>query len=106
MSVDYIVIGRRIRELRKASGCTQAILASKCEISTSFMGHIERGSRIASLETLVKISNELRVSLDGLVLGLDGPVTSIHTTKKMRILNDIMRVLNEHSDEWLRGGEA
>ncbi len=103
MALDYRAMGIRIRQLRKQAHLTQADLAKDVGISTSFMGHIERGTRIASLETLVGLGDELEVSLDALVTGLDrGPVDSANTTAKMRVLNDVMRVLNEHADEWYR----
>lgn len=102
MSLDYRAMGSRVRQLRKQNQLTQAELAKRVGISTSFLGHIERGTRIASLETLVGLSDMLDVSLDAIVIGMDtGPVMSGNTTAKMRVLNDVMRVLNEHSDEWL-----
>ena len=58
----YEDLGRRIREQRKLARMTQEELAEKSEISNSFLGHIERGSRKASLDTLVKICNALKVS--------------------------------------------
>ena len=64
--MDYESLGMRIRRARKAAGMTQADLAEKLGISTSFLGHIERGTRKASLDTLVKMANELGVSLDSL----------------------------------------
>ena len=103
MSMDYHAMGGRIRQLRKQYRMTQAELAEKVGISTSFMGHIERGTRIASLETLVSLSETLEVSLDEIVTGISSStISSSNTTAKMRMLNDVMRVLNEHSDEWLR----
>lgn len=103
MSLDYHSMGLRIRQLRKQHRLTQAELAQQVGISTSFMGHIERGTRIASLETLVGLSEQLNVSLDALVMGMDSPpAVSGNVTAKMRMLNDVMRVLNDHSDEWLR----
>lgn len=101
--MDYQAMGLRIRELRKQQHFTQAVLAERVGISTSFMGHIERGTRIASLETLVHLSEALDVSLDTMVTGKDdGILPSGNATTKMRMLNDVMRVLNEHADEWLR----
>jgi len=75
----YEALGRRIREQRKKAKMTQEALAEKAEISNSFMGHIERGTRKASLDTLVKICNALKVSpgvllqdsLDDGLLGAD-----------------------------------
>ena len=59
--MDYEAMGARIRALRKRNGLTQAQLAEAVHISTSFMGHIERGTRIASLDTLVRLSQVLDV---------------------------------------------
>lgn len=62
MIVDYKDMGARIRTLRKAAKMTQEDLAEQVGISASFMGHLERGSRIASLETLVALCNVLDVT--------------------------------------------
>ena len=60
--VNYTDFGQRVRASRRALGLTQEELAEKVGISASFMGHIERGSRVASLETLVALCNVLQVS--------------------------------------------
>jgi len=57
--MDYINLGRRVKNLRRAQHMTQEDLAEKLGISASFLGHIERGTRIASLETLVKLCQVL-----------------------------------------------
>ena len=43
---------------------TQEQLAEQAGISLSFLGHIERGTRKASLDTLVGIANALKISTD------------------------------------------
>lgn len=60
--VNYQDLGLRVRDARKAKHLTQEQLAEKVGISSSFMGHIERGTRIASIDTLVSICNVLSVS--------------------------------------------
>ena len=62
MTVNYQDLGLRVRDARKAKHLTQEQLAEKVGISSSFMGHIERGTRIASIDTLVSICNVLSVS--------------------------------------------
>ena len=59
MDMNYKDLGRRIRTLRQKQHLTQEQLAEKIDMSASFLGHIERGSRVASLETLVKLCNVL-----------------------------------------------
>ena len=67
MDEFYVEIGRRIRRLRKRRRCTQAELAERADISTSFLGHIERGSRKLSVETLNRIALALNCSADALL---------------------------------------
>ena len=62
VTIDYKDLGKRVRELRRKMGLTQETLAEKCGISASFMGHIERGTRVASIETLVGLCNLLQVT--------------------------------------------
>ena len=61
-------IGARIRELREVCGYSQEQLAELTGISTAFLGHIERGTRAMSLETLVSICSILNISIDYLLL--------------------------------------
>jgi transcriptional regulator with XRE-family HTH domain len=65
--MKYAALGRRIRTERQRNGLTQEKLAERVGISTSFLGHIERGSRKASLETLVNIANSLEMGVDSLL---------------------------------------
>lgn len=65
--MDYVRLGMRIRRQRKLLGYTQKTVSERAGISLPFYGHIERGSRKASLETLVSIANVLCVSMDTLL---------------------------------------
>ena len=67
--VDYPAIGLRIRTARQASGLTQLELAARVGISCAFVGHLERGEKIPSVETLARLACALEISLDRLVLG-------------------------------------
>ncbi len=60
--MDYIMMGRRIRLYRHQKKLTQEQLAEQVGVSASFMGHIERGSRVASIETLMKLCAVLNVT--------------------------------------------
>lgn len=60
--MDYVAMGNHIRTLRRKQKITQEELATRVGLSASFLGHIERGTRIASIETLVAICNTLDVS--------------------------------------------
>lgn len=75
--INYVQIGQKIKNLRNEAGLTQEQMAERCEISTSFLGHIERGTRKLSLETAVKIADCLHVSMDALIMDGALPATSI-----------------------------
>lgn len=66
--MDYEYMGRQIRYARRSLDITQAKLAETVNVSASFIGHVERGSRKASLETIVKIGQALDLSLDRMIL--------------------------------------
>lgn len=67
MSLNYKMIGKRIRRQRKKCKLTQEQLAERANISTSFMGHIERGTRKMSVDTLCEISLVLDCPVDELL---------------------------------------
>ena len=62
--MDYIKLGERIREERLKLNLTQAKLAEDIDISSTYMGAIERGERGITLETLVRLVNRLGVTID------------------------------------------
>lgn len=68
--IDYKAMGQRIRAKRLELKLTQEKLAEQAEISTSFVGEIERGTSICSLAVLVNIANALDLNLDTLVKGI------------------------------------
>ena len=75
--LDYEKVGMRIRQVRKAKGWSQSELAKKCGISMSFLGHIERGSRIMSMETFVNICTALDAGADELLWGVANPSDAV-----------------------------
>ena len=98
--MDYRKLGVRVRQQRELNEWTQAQLAEKAGISCSFVGHIERGEKKASIETVVALCNAMAVSPTVLLqdslssevmesqLGIGGP--------DGELVSDIMHVLREH----------
>lgn len=74
--INFPMVGQKIKILRNEAGFTQEQMAEACGISTSFLGHIERGTRKLSLETAVKIADCLHVSMDALIM--EGKETDIN----------------------------
>ena len=69
-------VGERIRKGRKSMGWKQIDLASKAEISKSFLSNIENGKTRASGDSLLKIAQVLGVSIDFLLTGKSTDETS------------------------------
>lgn len=61
MSDIYVLIGRRLREERKARRLSIEKLAELAEITPSFLGLIERGERKLSVLTLDKLARALHI---------------------------------------------
>lgn len=57
-------IGKRIAELRKAKGLTQAQLAEKTGFPRSNIGRIETGKYSVGLDVLAKIAEALGASVE------------------------------------------
>lgn len=65
--MDYIQLGSRLRKERLKHNFTQERLAEKIDVSHAYIGQIERGERSLTLETLIKLSNQLEVTADELL---------------------------------------
>ena len=65
--VLYILVGKRVRQLRLQKKLTQEQLAERADISTSFLGHIERGSRKLSLDSFCRIARALDCTANDLL---------------------------------------
>ena len=62
-----ISVGRRIANVRRDKGFSQALLAEKANISISHLSNIERGRKSLSAEVLFKIAEALQTSVDSLL---------------------------------------
>lgn len=60
-------LGKRIREERIRVGLTQEQLAEYIDVSTTYIGFIERGERSVTLEKLILLSECFHVTIDALL---------------------------------------
>ena len=60
------LLGKRIKELRKAAGLTQEKLAELIDIETTSLSGIESSRHFPSLPTVEKISDKLNVEIKAL----------------------------------------
>ena len=69
MALNYKRIGHRVQELRKMRRLSQADLAELTDMSVPYISHIETALKKPSLESVVKISDALGVTVDQLLNG-------------------------------------
>ncbi len=68
-------IGERIRQRRKELGLTQLDLAKALKVTPQHVSVIEKDKRVPSLASLVRLAEELGVTLDYLVAGKESVIT-------------------------------
>ena len=69
MSVNFKLIGKRVKEVRTEKGISQDDLAERCKTQAQYLSQIENGRKQASLQTLVSVAEVLGVSLNELLSG-------------------------------------
>lgn len=65
--MDRTLLGQRIRQERLKNKLTQEQLAEMIDVSTTYIGFIERGERSVTLEKITDIASILHVSVDDLI---------------------------------------
>lgn len=61
--VDNYSIGKRLKELRREYGLSQERLALQAEITTAYLGQIERGIKNPTVVTVGRLCDALGISL-------------------------------------------
>lgn len=55
-------LGRTVRNLRLEAGLSQIQLAEKADLNFNYIGSIERGEKLASLETVVRLARAFKMT--------------------------------------------
>lgn len=92
-------LGERIRDLRKARGWSQERFADVCGVHRTYMGHLERGEKNVSFNTLVRLADALGITLSELLAEETGRSVKKHAPRPTRLrpddLNSVIRELNQ-----------
>ena len=64
------LLGAGIRKYRKAEGLTQERLAEKVDLNPVYMGQIERGYKVPTLDVLLRIAKALHIRIRDIVAEL------------------------------------
>lgn len=96
--MDYGAVGHRVREVRKAHGLSQEMLAEQIDISTTHMSHIETASTKLNLPVLAALARALSVSTDYLLYGNNtnaheevDAVLNACSERQLQILTEIVK---------------
>lgn len=92
-------VGTKVRTFRKQMGITIEELAHRAGVSISFIGQIERGHKVASLNTMNKIANALDVDLTDIIVK-----ETDEEANRDRILMKIeklVRDLDQYERKWI-----
>lgn len=84
------ILGKRVRELREERRMTQAKLAEQADLSTNYIGEIERGEAQATLDSLFAIMDALEINPSLLFTPLDRPQNKEEILKRTRELLDLL----------------
>lgn len=88
MTLNYSLIGNRIKAARKAKGLSQSELSELIDKSVGYMSYIETGSKKPSLETLIQIANALDVTIDELLSDNLVAASPVSNTQINQLLSD------------------
>ena len=70
MSLDYSIIGERLKKARVAKGYTQEQLAEKIDVSVAFLSRVERGNARVNLNRLNQLCDLLDISEGDILTGV------------------------------------
>lgn len=89
--VNYKALGDKIRDKRESLGLSQDSASERIGLSEAFYGNLERGTKIMSLESLVKIASGLNMSTDYLLMDSLPSDTDNENDKLQREFDNIFK---------------
>lgn len=89
------MLGKRIRDGRLKMDLTQFALAEEVGVSQNFLGDVERGLKVPSITTSIRLANVLGISLDVLFsdsLTIKEDVDDFYITdKQLSVLRKVVK---------------
>lgn len=80
---QLIEIGNRLRQKRKELKLTREEFAELADLSVGFYGQLEVGTSQMSIDTLIKISKSMHVSMEYIIFGEELPESDASTVINM-----------------------
>ena len=95
---ELLLFGERLRSRRDTLGFTQEYVSDEAGISLRFYQMVERGEKSVSLDTLIRLSRALTISIDYLLFGdlsypLNDPLTETLNRLSPQRREDALKIL-------------
>lgn len=71
LDIDYKLLGKRLKKIRKSQKLSQEVLAEMADISNQYLSNIETSRSIPSLETVAALCRSLNITPNDLLMGVD-----------------------------------
>lgn len=100
---ELLLFGERLRNRRNVLGFTQEYVSNKIQKGPRFYQMVERGEKGVSLDTLIRLSKTLSISIDYLLFGdlstpLRNPVVDILNNLPKARQEDALKILQLYSE--------
>lgn len=94
IKIDYSGLGHKLKAERKRQHYTQEQVSEAIGITPAFVGHIERGERGPSLDTLIRFCNLYGVTMDYLLSDML-PAEKSNTAAALNLLLEDMTPMQQ-----------
>lgn len=104
--MDNNTLGERVKKERKRLNLTQEQLGEVADVTSAYIGQIERNERTPSLKRLKKVAKQLGVSVDYLIVGANSSsnmnedlrkeLEGISENQKMLII-ELIRIVKKYT---------
>lgn len=94
-----VVIGERIKELRKKSRYTQTDLANLLGITKTTVAAYENDSRLPSYDVLIRMASVFKISIDSLLLNRSDAIIEVSglTVEQVEMIEKLVVTLREYN---------
>ena len=104
---QLIEIGQRLRQRRQELGLTREKMSELADIGTGYFGQLEVGTSQMSIDTLIKLSQSMHLSMDYIIRGSgDEPgdasglqdLLSRCTPRELKLAEDVLKLFLMKAD--------
>lgn len=95
---ELLLFGEKLRKRRNTLNYTQEYVSENAGISLRFYQMLERGEKSVSLDTLIRLSKVLTISIDYLILGdlpytCENPMVDVFNGLTVQQREDALKIL-------------